>query len=392
MKKTFFTLLICNLSLLGSEVVQETWQKNQTFLGFLEEHHIPASLYYGLNEDDQTLVASIYQDTEYHLLTDDNGSLRQALIPIGEDLQISLNREEAGYKVEILPVEYTEQEETVTFALEHSLMYDLKKITGNSKLAMEVMSIFNDRVDFRTDFRKGDRICVIFNRKVRLGKTWGAPDVVAAFVETRGRKNYAFYNDDDQSYYDEKAKPLQGMFLRHPLNYSRISSRFTYKRWHPILKKYRPHYGVDYVAPYGSKIWTVADGRVAYVGKKGGYGKIVIVQHKNGYRSEYAHLKGFPRGIRKGRYVKQGQTVGYLGNTGLSTGPHLHFGLWKSRSPVNPSKIKGIKKEGLQGEARKSFMARADQYVTDLAYMAETATGKVVRVADLHREEPAPVQ
>lgn len=389
----FLLLFIIFLSSLYASFINElTWPQKETFLTFLERQNIPVSLYYNLDEDDKELVEMIYAGMEYHTLTDEHNKLLQALIPLTEDIQISIFEKDGTYALDFIPIEYDELRENISFELENSLLQDLKEITGNSKLAIELNAIFKDTIDFRQDLRKGDKISVLYTRKLRLGRTWGIPDVEAAFIETNGKRHYAFYDKKAEGYFDDKAKPVQGMFLRYPLKWTRISSKFTTKRFHPILKKYRPHHGVDYVAPYGSKIWTVANGKVIYAGYKGGYGKTVIIQHKNGYLTKYAHLKGYASGIRRGAYVKQGQTIGYLGNTGLSTGPHLHFGLYKKRYAMNPAKIRGIKKDGLRGKHKREYLASIAPKMDNLLYYANTQSRGVTRIADITFEAEAATQ
>jgi len=128
--------------------------------------------------------------------------------------------------------------------------------------------------------------------------------------------------------------------LKAPLNFRRISSFFSGQRKHPLLKIYRPHHGLDYVAPAGTPVSTVGDGKVVFAGRKGQYGKLVIVKHRNGYTSYYGHLSGIAEGIRTGRRVEQGQLIGYVGATGLATGPHLHYEMRISDKPLNPLSIK----------------------------------------------------
>lgn len=381
MFKIFFILIIALTQSFSLEVTPKKWGKGVAFLNYLEKNNIPQKLYYNLNEDDQDTVHMIFAGTKFYELKDEDGKLLHSIIPISEEVQISIREDKGEYVFEVIPIMYNIYKESLTFKLQNSIQYDLKKITGNSKLALELTTVFNDRIDFRQDLRKDDQITIIYERKVRLGETWGTPTIVAAYVEANKRKKYAFYNPEDESYYDERAKPLKGMFLKHPMNYNRISSRFTHKRFHPIKKVYRPHYGVDYVARYGAPISSVADGRVVYAGRKGGYGKTVIVQHKNGWRSLYAHMSGYGRGIKRGRKIKQGKTVGFLGNSGMSTGAHLHFSMYKNHKPFNPARIKSVKRGGLQGEARKTYMAQADELKTSLLQIAGQELDEVTRVA-----------
>ncbi len=372
---------------MASTVNELSWPKEKTFLQFLEDHNVSQSLYYNLDEDDKEMVEMIFAGMEYHTLTSDTNQLLQALIPITEELQISIFEDQGNYKLEFVPVQYDIIRENISFELKTSLLNDLKSITGNSKLALELHAIFKDAIDFRRDLREGDRISVIYKRKLRLGRTWGIPEVEAAYIETHRKKHYAFYDEKAEGYFDEKAKPVQGMFLKYPLKWSRISSPFSSRRLHPILNEYRAHNGIDYAAPVGTPVWSVANGKAIYVGQKGGYGKTVVIQHKNGYLTKYAHLKGYAHGVRRGDYIKQGQIVGYVGNTGLSTGPHLHFGLYKGRVAINPAHIRGIKKDGLTGEHRRTYMAHVTTQMDTLHYYAENLTGGVTRIASLSYSE-----
>ncbi|MDQ1340957.1 MAG: hypothetical protein QG567_2115 [Campylobacterota bacterium] len=368
--------------LFSSTVTEMKWGKSQTFLNFLDKYQIPRELYYNLDIEAQELAEIIYEGMEYHILVDENGKLRQALIPLTEDMQLSLHKNNnQEYVLELVPVEYIEQKESISFEVENSLSYDLKSITGNSKLAVELMAIFKDSVDFSKDLRKGDKVSVLYKRKVRLGKTWGTPNIDAAFVEANKRRHYAFYDKKAEGYFDEKARPIQGMFLKYPLNFKRISSTFSSNRLHPVLRTYRPHNGIDFSAPTGTKVWSVANGRVIFAGTKSGYGKTVIVQHNNGYRTLYAHLNGYAKGIRRDAYVKQGDALAFVGSTGMSTGPHLHFGLYQKETPLNPSKLKGIRKEGLQGKERKTYLANIAPKIDKLIYYANLQSKGITKVA-----------
>jgi len=391
LKKIIIILFIFKL-LIASVVEEKKWQKGVAFLDFLQANHIPVSLYYNLNDEDKELVDIIYAGMEYYTLRNKDNVVEQALIPLTEDTQISIYKKDNNYHLKLIPVEYDTIRESISFELENSIMQDLKAITGNSKLALELSAIMQDSIDFRRNMQKGDKISILYKRKIRLGRTWGTPEIEAAMIETRRKRHYVFYDEKTEGYYDEKARPIQGMFLKYPIKWYKISSKFTYRRYHPILKKYRPHYGIDYVGKYGTPVWSVANGRVIYRGWKGGYGKTVIIQHKNGYITKYAHLRGYARNIARGSYIKQGQTIGYMGNTGLSTGPHLHFGLYKKHKPINPAKIKSIKKAGLRGKHKKEFLAKIKPLKKELLYYAETLTSGVLKLAsNIHNINKSPL-
>jgi murein DD-endopeptidase MepM/ murein hydrolase activator NlpD len=193
-----------------------------------------------------------------------------------------------------------------------------------------------------------------------MGKFFGTTEILGACVTNRGRSKYIFMNPKDKNYYDLKGKSLTSVFLKVPLRYTRISSRFTKKRWHPILKKYRAHLGVDFAAPTGRRVHATADGKVVYKGRKGGYGKTIIIKHKGGFKSLYAHLNSYSNRIRPGSWVKQGTFIGRVGSTGRSTGPHLHFGIYKNGRAINPQRVVTVTKTKLKGQKKKEFLTVAN--------------------------------
>ena len=180
---------------------------------------------------------------------------------------------------------------------------------------------------FNSDTRNADRYAALWEENYTSSGEIISQDLLAASYTGAESKTttYAFYFEDD--FYDETGKISKKMFLKSPISFRnyRISSRFSYGRMHPILKIRRPHLGIDYAAPSGTPVQSVADGTVRFAGWKGGFGNLVEIKHANGYTTMYGHLKGYGKGVKAGAKVKQGQTVGYIGSTGLSTGPHLDF-------------------------------------------------------------------
>ncbi|MGP1561736.1 MAG: peptidoglycan DD-metalloendopeptidase family protein [Helicobacteraceae bacterium] len=388
MLKKLLVYLIALTFSYALDVNSSIWQKGETFLSYLEANQIPQKTYYGIDDEDtQDLARMIFAGTRFFEARDEAGVLHYSLIPVSEDVGILLKRQaDASYSFEAVELDYEIYKESVSFKLQSSVLQDLKKISGNSKLATEMSDVFNDIVDFRKDLQKDDQISIIYERKIRLGQTWGMPLVLAAFMENNKKKKYAFYNPKDEGYYDENAKPLKGMFLKYPMEFTRISSPFSRGRMHPILHTIRPHYGIDYVAKIGTPVKSVADGTVVYVGTKGGYGKAVIIQHKNGWRTIYAHLNGYAK-ISRGKRVRQGQLIAFMGNTGLSTGPHLHFGVYKKNDPFNPARLKSIKKDGLSGKAKQEYLAASSDLKLRLLEISTQKLDEIVRLALL--KQPA---
>ncbi len=197
----------------------------------------------------------------------------------------------------------------------------------SDRLTMELAEIFGWDIDFALDIREGDRFSVLYEEFYRDGQYLGEGNIVAAEFTNQGKTYRAVrYTTPDgrTDYYTPEGRSVRRAFLRTPVQFTRISSRFG-RRFHPVLNRMRVHKGVDYAAPRGTPVRAAGDGKIVFRGRKGGYGKTVIIQHGQRYSTLYAHLNGYARGIRAGRRVRQGQIIAYVGSTGLTTGPHLHY-------------------------------------------------------------------
>lgn len=198
----------------------------------------------------------------------------------------------------------------------------------SNNIIMQLATIFGWDVDFALDIRQGDNFSLIYQEKYLDGKKVGDGDILVARFENQG-KAYTAVRFDDAKGYSQYFTPaglsMRKAFLRTPVDFTRISSKFDLSRKHPILHRIRAHKGVDYAARRGTPIRAAGDGKVIFAGRKGGYGKVLILQHGTSYTTLYAHLQSFGRGVRVGKRVKQGQTVAYVGSSGLASGPHLHY-------------------------------------------------------------------
>jgi len=195
---------------------------------------------------------------------------------------------------------------------------------------------------------------MIYEQKYRLSQPFSMPTLKASVIEMHKKKHFIYLNSDER-YYDERGKQIEGFLLARPIPGARITSRFTRKRWHPILHKYRAHLGVDFGARSGTPIRAAGSGRIIFASYTRGYGKLIKIRHKDGYMTLYAHQRKFRRGIHRGKYVKKGQVIGYVGSTGLSTGPHLHFGLYKNGRAINPLRVVQVTVKQLRGKALRAF-------------------------------------
>lgn len=209
-------------------------------------------------------------------------------------------------------------------------LFDAGKSAGfNNRTLGEYIDIYSSSVDFARETRKGDEFCMIYEQDYTQGGTpVGKPRIIAASLKnSRGVFNAIRFEDPvlGVSYYDEDGENLHREFLRSPIAYGRVSSRFTNRRFHPILKKWRAHKGVDYSARIGTPVMSTAKGTIQKIGYDGAYGNVIYIRHGSKFETVYAHLNGFARGMRRGTTVARGEVIGYVGNTGLSTGPHLHY-------------------------------------------------------------------
>lgn len=247
--------------------------------------------------------------------------------------------------------------------IQNSLWFALRDIGANPLLANELSEVYAWSVDFFA-LQKGDRFKILYDEKNVEGQIIGSGDIEAAFFEHNGREIYAvpFKQDSSKSFYDIDGNSLKKAFLKAPLKFSRISSGFTNARMHPILKIVRPHHGVDYAAPAGTPVYALGDGTVIHAAYTGGAGHYVKIRHNSVYTTGYMHLGAYADGIRPGTRVKQGQVIAYVGSTGLSTGPHLDFRVWKNGRAVNPLNIESPPVEPVKKENREAFEKIAQNY------------------------------
>ena len=253
--------------------------------------------------------------------------------------------------------EVVTQVKHVGVEIKSSLWNAMAEAGCDYSLILELSDIYAWTIDF-FGIQPGDSCKVIFEEQYIAGDTvpFGIGNVLASYFKNKGEGKYAFsyVQDGRKEYFDENGDNLRKAFLKAPLNYRRISSKFSNGRMHPVYHVVRPHHGVDYAAPAGTPVQSIGDGTVIDKGwdKKGG-GNYVKIKHNSTYTTTYMHLKGFAKGISKGCKVKQGQTIGYVGSTGASTGPHLDFRLQKNGTYIDPLKFKSpsaepVKKENLE--------------------------------------------
>ncbi|WP_022962963.1 OapA family protein [Halopseudomonas pelagia] len=256
-----------------------------------------------------------------------------------------------------------------------SLFLAAQKAGMSHNLTMEMANIFGYDVDFARDIRQGDRFEVIYEELHVGDKRVGTNNILAARFSNRGKTYTAVrYTDKSgySSYYRADGTSLRKAFIRTPVEFARISSKFNPNRRHPVLNKIRAHNGVDYAAATGTPIKATGDGRIVHVGRKGGYGNTIIVQHGQKYKTLYAHMSRYANNMRQGTNVSQGQIIGYVGMTGLATGPHLHYEFLVNGRHVNPLGIDLPVADPVPQNERTAFMAISNKMMASLDQSNET--------------------
>jgi murein DD-endopeptidase MepM/ murein hydrolase activator NlpD len=245
-----------------------------------------------------------------------------------------------------------------------SLFLDGAKQDIPQSTLIELAGLFGWDIDFALDIRQGDQFSLIYEELFLDGERIGFGNILIADFINRGREITTIRYEDGKGnaqYYDPSGHSMRKEFLRNPIDLARISSRFNLKRKHPVLNRFRAHRGTDYAARTGTPIKSTGDGKVIFAGRKGGFGNCVIVQHGSRYQTLYAHLSKFNRKARKGRRVKQGQVIGYVGSTGLATGPHLHFEFRVDGVHRDSLRVKLPKSRSISKDQKKYYKAEAER-------------------------------
>ncbi|MBI4006263.1 MAG: peptidoglycan DD-metalloendopeptidase family protein [Gammaproteobacteria bacterium] len=265
-----------------------------------------------------------------------------------------------------------------------SLFLAAQRAGLSDNITMQLIGLYGWDIDFALDIRDGDRFYVIYEEKYKDGiKVTDGPILAAEFInqDKSSRAVRYMHADGHTDYYSHDGYSMRKAFLRTPLNFTRISSQFSLNRKHPVLNKMRAHRGVDYAAPTGTPIFATGDGMVAYAGRDGGYGNVVILRHGGKYTTLYAHMSKFAHGITSGKQIKQGQTIGYVGMSGLATGPHLHYEFRINNVHHNPLTVELPKAMPIPDEIMTDFKTQTYPLLTQL----EVFTGrKTFTAASVH--------
>ncbi len=318
-------------------------------------------------------LKKIFPKDELRYQADGQGRLQALSYRYDDEHSLLIQRQQDGYTARTInhPIEH--RRKYATAVIEDSLFLAAQKAGLSDRLTMELAGIFGWDIDFVLDIRKGDEFTLIYDELYQEGEKLRDGAILAAEFTNRN-KTYRAIRFSDGHYYSEKGNSLRKAFLRTPVNFTRISSRFSLGRKHPILHHIRAHHGVDYAAPSRTPIKATGDGRITYKGRKGGYGRVIVIQHGSRYSTLYAHMSGYRRGMHTGKRVKQGETIGYVGQSGLATGPHLHYEFRVNGVHRNPLTVKLPDARPLKKSQMASFKAMARPLLAQLDILKQSPT------------------
>ncbi len=308
---------------------------------------------------------------------DDAGAFQKLVYRRSPISTLTVTRDDEGFHSRLITKELEKRVGHLSGTISNSLYMDAQGAGLSGSLIMQMANIFGWDIDFALEIRKGDRFSVIFEEQYLNGERYRSGPILAAEFVNRGKVFRALRYEDEKGegdYFSPDGKSMRKAFLRAPVDFRRISSRFSKSRYHPVLGKKRPHRGVDYAAAIGTPVQASGDGKVIHVGTKGGYGKTIIIQHANRYTTLYGHLNGYRKGIKRGMRVKQGQTIGYVGKTGLATGPHLHYEFRVNGVHRNPLTVKLPEATPIAKKYRDDFKLKSAPLLAQLDLFSKALT------------------
>ena len=377
----FFIFILTTYIFASFKVSYKEWIDGKTFSQYLQEHNISIELLDSISKDDLQYLSDIGQKYKYFELIDENSTLIDVLIPISKLMQLHLFKEESGYGFDVIPIKFENSDYFAHIIIDSNPYTDILRVTNNTKLAHKVSVALKSCINTK-HLKKGDSLDILYTQATRVGIPFEQPTVKSIRLLSSSKEKFIYIDQDSGLGYTSNKKqipytvntkkkvtykkrvpiskntPHFGMPLRHP----RVTSSFSLRRWHPILHRYRPHHGTDFGARRGTPLLAVESGRVIYAGWMRGYGKVVKIQHKSGFVSLYAHQSRIR--VKRGQRVKKGQIIGYVGSTGRSTGPHLHFGLMKRGRWVDPMRYLGKKSKTILKTFTKYKNEKVTKYKT----------------------------
>lgn len=307
------------------------------------------------------------QRLEFHLTADN--SVSKLVHYLDDTRTLHVERSGVGYDSKLVNVPLDSHMATAAGTIDASLFVAGQRAGLSNKIIMQLVEIFGWDVDFALDIRAGDRFAVVYEELYKNGEKLKDGNILAAVFTNQGKTTRIVryqYSDGRSAYFTPEGVSIRKAFLRTPVEYTRISSRFSQRRKHPRLNRFRAHRGVDYAGPRGTPIKASGDGKVDHIGYKGGYGKAIVLRHGATYTTLYAHMSRYARGLRRGQRVRQGQIIGYIGTTGLSTGPHLHYEFRVRGVHRNPLRVKLPTAAPIEKKYKQDFLVQTRALIARL--------------------------
>jgi murein DD-endopeptidase MepM/ murein hydrolase activator NlpD len=339
--------------------------KGETLFDIFKKYKLHVEELFALKEAsaDVHRLGDLYPGRPYKITINNDNRIDSFTYWIDDDNILCVTRTDSGFSAEKKCVDYEKRVEYIAGVIKDNLISSIGEGGERLKLALQLSDIYAWDMDFNTDLRKGDEFKIVVEGLYLDGKFRKYGNILSAEFVNNGETYHAYhfrYGGVDD-YFDADGKSLKRAFLKAPVSFRRISSGFSKSRYHPLLKIYRPHHGLDYAAPRGTPVSVVGDGTVVFSGYRGEYGKLIIVRHPNGWKTYYGHLSRIAGNGKRGKKIHQGDVIGYVGETGLATGPHLHFEMRIHNSPVNPLKVKLPRGKRIPGTMFAQFSGFRDE-------------------------------
>lgn len=365
-------LMTSKIDIHAREVRIERGDTVSSLLSEINVHDDNAQTFLRNSRDAEALFRQLVPGKTLTVQVSSTGALHALSFPLNGEQGVSLEiqRTTEGFATDVLEPAYESQIKMQSAEIRHSLFGAADDAGIPDSVAIQLAEIFGGDIDFHRDLRQGDKFSVIYETVTHQGKLVRTQRILAAEFINDGKTLHAFWYQDKEGkagYYAADGRSIKKAFLRSPLEFSRVTSGFSNARFHPVLKQMRAHRGIDYGAPTGTRVRATGDGVVEFAGNQGGYGKVVIVRHGGNRTTLYAHLSGFASGIRKGSRVSQGDTVGFVGATGIATGPHLHYEFRVAGIHRNPLTVALPGAAPLDSSQLSAFRSNAEHLLSQIA-------------------------
>ncbi len=347
------------------QIIEAKIEPGDSLIPLFQDYTDTNSAYALVNNIEKEISAKSFRVGQPYLIEYDaeKNKILRFEYEINSKEKLFVAADEDTYSVKIEEIVYDKKLVFVDGTIEDSLFHTVAALDESPQLALQVANMFRWDVNFIRDVRSGDSFSILVEKLYREGEFKGYGRTLGATFTNGNKKfeSFLYYDSNKKEmHYNAKGENIRKVLLQSPLSFTRVTSGYTHSRKHPVYGTYRPHLGIDYGAPMGTPIMAVGDGTITYFGWRGGYGKHITVKHASGLESMYSHLSRYGRGLKKGSKVRQGQTIGYVGSTGVSTGPHLDFRLKQNGKFINPSKainpraeaVSKVHKEGYESRKR----------------------------------------